>query len=68
MTLVCFHPCPQDSNLNFLYQTPGVHVQGGSSKQFNSHSDISLGNGLSKVYIGRTERGRGGGRGGAATK
>ena len=33
-----------NSNSNsLLYQTPGVYVQGGSNKQFNSSSDISFG-------------------------
>ena len=43
----------QNSNSNsLLYQTPGVYVQGGSNKQFNSSSDISFGKSLSKLYTG----------------
>ena len=47
---------------SLLYQTPGVYVQGGSNKQFNSSSDISFGRSLSKLYTGW------GGGGGGATK
>ena len=47
-----------NSNSNtLLYQTLGVHVQGESSKQLNSCSDISFGKGLPKVYTGRKEVG-----------
>ena len=54
-----------NSNSNtLLYQTLGVHVQGESSKQLNSCSDISFGKGLPKVYTGRKEVGGGGGGGG----
>ena len=43
-----------------LYQTPGVYVQRGSSKQFNSRSDISVGNSLSKVFTsGREQQNKG---------
>ena len=46
-----------NSNSNsLLYQTPGVYVQGGSSKQFNSSCDISFGKSLSKVYTGGREQ------------
>ena len=46
---------------SLLYQTPGGCVQGeggggGSSKQFNSRSDISFGKCLSKVYTGVREQ------------
>ena len=47
----------ENSNSNsLLYQTPGVYVQGGSNKQFNSSSDISFGKSLSKVYTGGGEQ------------
>ena len=41
---------------SLLYQTPGVYVQGGSNKQFNSSSDISFGKSLSKLYTGGREQ------------
>ena len=46
----------RENSNSLLYQTPGVYVQGGNSKQFNSSSDISFGKSLSNVYTGGREQ------------
>ena len=46
----------RENSNSLLYQTPRVYVQGGSSEQFNSRSDISFGKSLSKVYTGGREQ------------